>query len=247
MHKLLAVLVICTILSVGCAPLAAPTITPTSEFPTLSMPPATPTPTITTVPMPTHHDDPGHRPTPTAKLPTLSTGPATTPAPVGTLDQSDDIGHTRTPRPPTPGPTRTPGYYPDLHISLSVTDPWCNGGKCRIQWDIDGNGHVRYEEKGRMLRVPSVRSGTITREQVQELVDAFRQADAFPLQQEPFAKDLSETWLSITFDGRSKQFVHYYGSLGCGGSWVGDYVGLCELEQKINAIADQWSTPTATP
>ncbi len=205
MRKLLAVFIICMILSVGCAPVNAPTIMPTSEFPTLSAPRTTPTPSATLMA--------------TLKSPT-PTVPTTTPTPVGTLRS-----------------------YPGLYISLSVADPWCNSGRCWYQWEIHGNGQVRYKEKGQGMRTESVRSATITPQQIQELVEAVWQAGAIPLRQEPSGLDQSQTWFSITFDGRSKQAVHFYGSPVCGGTWPGDHVGLCELERKLEAIANQWRTP----
>ncbi len=121
----------------------------------------------------------------------------------------------------------------------------CNSGRCRYEWDIDGNGQVSYVQEGQR-KVRSTRSTTITRQQIQELVDAIWQVGAVPLQ-EPNGMDAATVRLTIRLSGRSNLSSRFYTFLDCGENGGHGGLTLCELEHKFEAILNPWDTPTPTP
>jgi hypothetical protein len=141
--------------------------------------------------------------------------------------------------------TPTPGYYPDLFISMKLSYGASICGY-RYSLTIDDSGNVNYEGKNDVA-IKGKRSATIRPQQVEELVDATRRADVWALQG-LYARgfDLKMRCLAITLDGRSKTIEHQL-SLDCGEQVGLPPMALCELEHKIDAIADRWVEPTATP
>lgn len=103
------------------------------------------------------------------------------------------------------------------------------------------DGRVEYVGQD-FVTVKGEQTGSITAEQIQELVAAFQDADYFNLQDEYTAPvtDLPTTITSFTFDGKTKTIRNYGGCLD--GMLVPAPQALCELENKIDEVTNsaQW-------
>ena len=131
--------------------------------------------------------------------------------------------------------TPTSSLDPNLLITLERTA--CFGACPMYTLTIYQDGSVEYAGTD-FVTVKGDQTGKITPEQVQELVEAFKNADYFNLQNEYTAPvtDLPTTITSFTFEGNTKTIRNYGGCLH--DSPVPAPQALCDLENKIDEITN---------
>jgi hypothetical protein len=135
--------------------------------------------------------------------------------------------------------TPTTSRDPNLLITLERTA--CFGTCPMYTLTIYQDGRVEYTGKD-FVTVKGDQTGKITPAQVQVLVEAFKNADYFNLQDEYTTPvtDLPTTITSFTFEGNTKTIRNYGGCLH--DSPVPAPQALCDLENKIDEITNsiQW-------
>lgn len=130
-------------------------------------------------------------------------------------------------------PTEPPAT--DVLITLERTA--CRGTCPVYKLTISGDGNVVYEGID-FVEVVGKRTSTLSTDQIQELVSAFEQADFFSLRDytEQTVTDTASAITSITRNGQTKTFNHYYGDANAPQA-------LFDLETKIDEITNskQWT------
>jgi hypothetical protein len=120
-----------------------------------------------------------------------------------------------------------------IHLSRTV----CNGECPEYSVEVRGDGSVTYWGSVFVVAVGE-RHGTITREEMQELVSLFRDADYYSLNDEYIDNgfDIPTYETSIEIDGRVKKVKDY------GGWFVGMPMSVLRLENAIDQFAGtkQW-------
>lgn len=129
----------------------------------------------------------------------------------------------------------TEGTLAGVTITLERTACF---GTCPVyKLTITGNGTVVYEGHD-FVQVKGVQTSSIGTAQVQDLVDAFEQADFLTLTDytEQKVTDLPSAITSITIGGQTKTVNHYYGDDSAPQQ-------LTDLESKIDEIVNskQWT------
>jgi len=121
--------------------------------------------------------------------------------------------------------------WDSLRITLSRTT--CFGTCPAYRVEIHGDGTMIYEGQAYVAITGSHR-GSIPKQTVAELVDAFRAADYYSLQDEYVwpATDLPTYETSIEIDGRLKKVKDY------AGEQIGMPLGASKLEAEIDRLAD---------
>ena len=119
-------------------------------------------------------------------------------------------------------------------------------GTCPIYTlKIYADGKVEYEGQD-FVTVKGSQTGSITPEQVKELVDGFKNADYFNLKDDYTAPvtDLPTTISSITLDGKTKK-ISNYGNCSHGSAEKAPQA-LCDLEITIDKVTNsaQWTGKT---
>lgn len=137
---------------------------------------------------------------------------------------------------PTPRAT-TPG---DLSVSMQRGP--CFGACPVYELKLNAAGKVMYNGQN-FVRVLGGQEYTLSAEHVQDLVEAIQTAHFFELNDQYTASvtDMPSVTLSITLDGQTKTIYHY-GSLSCEGELDSAPKTLCDLENKIDALAqvERW-------
>jgi len=131
--------------------------------------------------------------------------------------------------------TRVP--FPTVHdwnsVRITLTRTRCYGMCPSYRVEIHGDGKVLYEGQG-FVAVMGSHRGSIPKESVVELVNAFHDADYYSLQGEYVwgATDLPTYETSIEIDGRLKKVKDYAG-------WqIGMPLAVSKLESEIDRLAD---------
>ena len=136
--------------------------------------------------------------------------------------------------------TRVP--FPQVHdwnsVRITLRRTGCFGKCPSYRVEIQGDGTVLYEG-GNFVAVKGSRRGSIPKETVIELVNAFRDADYYSLQDEYAweVTDLPSCTTSIEIDGRLKKVMDY------GGEKIGMPLTVSKLEAAIDRLAetDRWT------
>jgi hypothetical protein len=136
--------------------------------------------------------------------------------------------------------TRVP--FPPVHdwnsVRITLRRTGCFGKCPSYRVEIHGDGTVLYEGES-FVAVKGSRRGSIPKETVIELVNAFHDADYYSLQDEYVwgATDLPTYETSIEIDGRFKKVMDYAGEK------IGMPLTVSKLEADIDRLAetDQWT------
>jgi len=127
--------------------------------------------------------------------------------------------------------------FPTIHdwnsIRITLSRTACFGTCPAYRVEIHGNGTVLYE--GQMyVALTGTHRGSIGKETVSELVEAFRNIDYYSLQDEYVwgATDLPTYETSIAIDGKSKAVKDY------AGEQVGMPLSVSTLEMEIDRLVD---------
>jgi hypothetical protein len=124
---------------------------------------------------------------------------------------------------------------------ITIERTACHGTCPVYSLSIFQDGKVEYDGLD-FVQVKGKQTGSITPDQVQELTNAFKEADYFNLKDEYKAPvtDLATTTTSFTLDGKTKTVSNYGGCLE--GSPDKAPQALCDLEKHIDLIAHaaQW-------
>ncbi len=127
----------------------------------------------------------------------------------------------------------TPGYYPDLHVSMHTTY-WL----CGVGVEIDGNGNVSYEKYCAGAPSDTIkRIGKVTPQQIEELDAAIDQAHIWTMKDryafERICTDCAKTELSVKVNWLLSKHISSFGECSDGAAPK----ALCELEHEIEAVA----------
>ena len=127
--------------------------------------------------------------------------------------------------------------FPTVHdwdsVRITLWRTGCFGSCPSYRVEVHGDGTVLYEGQA-FVAVTGSHRGSIAKEAVVELVNAFRDADYYSLQDEYIwgATDLPTFETSIEIDGRLKKVKDYAG-------WqIGMPLTVSKLEAEIDRLAD---------
>jgi hypothetical protein len=142
----------------------------------------------------------------------------------------------KAPKTPRPFPQITD--WNSLRITLIRTQ--CYGACPSYTVRISGDGTVRYEGES-FVAAPGKQRGTISRQAIAEILEAFRRADYFSLGDGyiSMSTDGPTFVTAISFDGNAKWILNYQG-------WdIGMPKGVSEVEAAIDRLsgAMQWVMP----
>ena len=128
----------------------------------------------------------------------------------------------------------TPNTIPsDLLVALERGPCF---GTCPVySLTISADGSVRFDGM-QFVEAQGERTASITREQLQVLVDAILSADFFALQDSYIvsATDLPSITTTVTLEGRTNSIYHY--GVGCGTDLDTAPPQLCEIEALLEGI-----------
>jgi ankyrin repeat protein len=127
--------------------------------------------------------------------------------------------------------------FPTVHdwdsVRITLRRTGCFGSCPSYRVEVHGDGTVLYEGQA-FVAVTGSHRGSIAKETVVELVNAFRDADYYSLQDEYVwdATDLPTFETSIEIDGRLKRVEDY------AGGQIGMPLTVSKLEAEIDRLAD---------
>jgi hypothetical protein len=135
-------------------------------------------------------------------------------------------------------PTVTPATEGTLaNVTITLERTACYGTCPMYKLTITGNGTVLYEGRD-FVDVKGEQTSSISPAQVQDLVDAFEQANFLSLRDYTDQKvtDSPSAITSLTINGKTKTVNHYYGDDSAPQE-------LTDLESKIDEIVNskQWT------